>query len=694
MPIHPTLVLATVKKMSKHAATAIDGWNRNLLMTALTAEPDLAESLGIVLSMIASSHTTQDNTDGVIPFVWFNKTVMDIIRAARLVGIPKPEGGLRPIVIGSFFAKLVGAALLRRSGVRQIPDQYAIGTVNGAKTIGHIAREEYQARNKAIIRLDIKNAYNSTVRKEILAQLKDTEEKIDSDLICYFNTMYQPSSTLFIFGKKQEYETIETDEGIRQGDAPSSYYFCLVMRKVRDKLVEQFPNESDFKNMGYMDDTTICVKPELAERVVLAAINAFEECGFEINKEKSAVICKKEIPRSADSAEFPIPIADKNEQFKMLGINITNNYEEYNKVLEKRIVRFFEILNNINVNPAIKHLILHLCGKPKLLYYCETTPPEYTNTNVRLFDELAKRTFASIIGIDDHKLLKDEILHDKLGGNIPCYSKHNKELYDTSLANAFTGGRMQSNLHGVLTTLNKDNFKSPECSHDRQWTYFTHPSPIFQLNPFEYQVALAIRCGLAPDLVLAKMGDTVRCDCNNNIIDVRTELAKHLCSCNKMCNLTFTHRHTFVKTAVSAVLSIYGKQSDNEPLYYHYPGGNFKPDLTVRMYNTKNITTDFTIVKPDEGGEIGAAAARAAEEKVKRHHDAVAAFNHIFIPFAMESTGHMDKSCIEFYKMVRQEVAFHKRPQFKRDFFGAISVALARFRALSMISTSNIGNIN
>ena len=146
-------------------------------------------------------------------------------------------------------------------------------------------------------------------------------------------------------------------------------------------------------------------------------------------------------------------------------------------------------------------------------------------------------------------------------------------------------------------------------------------------------------------------------------------------------------RHTFVKDAIRGTLARYGISTDNEPNYYSYVGEHHRPDLTVRMIGEKNIAIDVTIVKPDEK-EIGKAAKQAAAKKNEIHSDVVAKFEHVFIPFALETSGHMDESCFEFFKKIKNQVQFHQRIQFGRDFFGAISAALAKYRARSMIAAA------
>ena len=245
------LVIRVIKKLPKNSATAIDGWNRDLIFSSVTIDPCIAEDLGIVLALLASSTQTKNKENETelhnkkkpnnnnnnnnnnkkknddyddeenIPQLqqqqqkdeheFFDNETMKFIRAARLLGIPKSDGGIRPIIISSFLAKLVGNCLLKRSGVSNIPYQYAINFANGSKIIGHIARKEFQ-NGKALIFLDICNGFkNSTVRKNILQQMKD--DKICEDLQSYFCVLYSPPSHLLVYGPNGKVATIISDEG-------------------------------------------------------------------------------------------------------------------------------------------------------------------------------------------------------------------------------------------------------------------------------------------------------------------------------------------------------------------------------------------------------------------------------------------------------------------------------------------------
>ena len=109
------------------------------MKTAIHADSTIADDLGIILAWIAYSHGADNDAENErCPF---GKMAMNIVRLGRLVGIPKPEGGIRPIVISSFLVKLSGALILQRSQVKLSKHQYAVHQQRGAERVVHLARE-------------------------------------------------------------------------------------------------------------------------------------------------------------------------------------------------------------------------------------------------------------------------------------------------------------------------------------------------------------------------------------------------------------------------------------------------------------------------------------------------------------------------------------------------------------------------
>ena len=544
-------------------------------------------------------------------------------------------------------------------------------------------------------------AYNSVKRKNALKALVD--DKSDLDLNAYFCTIYKRSSDLVMYGPNYKTSIIQSDEGIRQGDAPSSFFFCLLMEKVCRIINEKYKDSSHLiETLCFMDDNTIICDPEIARAVVDCAIQAAEECGFKVNLDKSSIICKNPVTSDEDST-FPISISNCNEEFRMLGINITDHFTEYNNSIIKRVNKFFDSLDNIQLHPELKHLILSMCGSPKLLYYCMTTPKEFGLPVVQLFQQRLKQSFAKLIDISDLSQIRSEVLHHQFGGRIPDYETNYDQIYNRT-KNSIESGMVQSLMVKLINSSPSEAFTSPECDHDRQWTHYVSSTAVKQLSPLQYRTALAVRCRLLPDNITQKLPQHYRCDCEKLLLcrNVSAEdekiwkennkqelLLEHVMNCTAIHKRSFTERHDGVKEALRYVANKYGIHVMVEPSFYTYSNGQHnRPDLTFCVVNRPYVATDITVVGPTSNNNLvtmGQAAHTAAEAKRAKHAAAVNAMNHQFIPFALETTGHFDSGCFDLINALKNTIPFESRIDFVRDIKGAVSTALAEYRAEVLI---------
>ena len=268
-------VEATLRRMPRQAASCLESWSPRHLLPAVKVIPEIAELLGIVCSLI---------NDGK-----FGKRVMDIIRLGRLVGIPKPDGGIRPITLTCFFAKLTGGLVWQRvfnGAAPTLEGQYAIGRPEGCGQVVHYARFERQ-NGMAILRFDIKNAFTSSSRARIARALED--EGPGSGLIRrFFNMLYGETSDLIVFGPDSRVDIVKSEEGVRQGDAFSSYLFALLMHLIRGDIVKDMPYA---KVRMYADDITITVPPQHARWAMHRAILVIRRHGLEPCLEKCSILC-------------------------------------------------------------------------------------------------------------------------------------------------------------------------------------------------------------------------------------------------------------------------------------------------------------------------------------------------------------------------------------------------------------------
>ena len=81
----------------------------------------------------------------------------------------------------------------------------------------------------------------------------------------------------------------------------------------------------------------------------------------------------------------------------MLGANINDRYDDFNRVQIEKLQKFFEKIDQLEVHPHLKFTMLRLCGSPKLVYYARTTPPEHSNAVTQFFDTALKAHAERII---------------------------------------------------------------------------------------------------------------------------------------------------------------------------------------------------------------------------------------------------------------------------------------------------------
>jgi ribonuclease HI len=131
LPIFPTTLLhSVVRKMRRTAAPGIDGWQKMHLQAAVSQEPKVAEDFCVLADQILRQQ--------------FSPVVMNCLRAARLVPLPKPDNGVRPVAVSNFFCKIIGQMSIRFGGATCAPWQYAVGKQDGTKEIIHKLRQYQQ----------------------------------------------------------------------------------------------------------------------------------------------------------------------------------------------------------------------------------------------------------------------------------------------------------------------------------------------------------------------------------------------------------------------------------------------------------------------------------------------------------------------------------------------------------------------
>jgi hypothetical protein len=219
-----------------------------------------------------------------------------------------------------------------------------------------------------------------------------------------------------------------------------------------------------------------------------------------------------------------------------------------------------------------------------------------------------------------------------------------------------------------------------EVEYDARWTQWTFSSNHVKLSPAEFRIALAARVNCIPRFAYDGQR-TIRCDCGETCQSA-AQIIPHVSRCFRFSDIQESVRHSMVKYALVNTARAYGIGSTVEPNFYVYPDTHIRhrPDTTFYT-SDKHIAIDVTVVSPDPNAPAGTAARRAAEHKIKDHGRAVALANHLFYPFAVETTGHMDQACFKFFNQLATTVPKRLQRALIQDLRATVSSTIAAYRA-------------
>ena len=152
------LRLAT-EKLAKGASPGPTGFSESMMRL-------LADDEGSCLSLC---HMFRDVINGEVP-----QSVRKRLTRCRIIALPKPQNGIRPVAMGETVLKLCGTILLQRheSALQGFfaPIQRGILQRNACESIVHELLEEYDTGH-ALLTVEFKNAYNTPQRNSIVRAL-------------------------------------------------------------------------------------------------------------------------------------------------------------------------------------------------------------------------------------------------------------------------------------------------------------------------------------------------------------------------------------------------------------------------------------------------------------------------------------------------------------------------------------------
>ena len=193
----------------------------------------LLTSLGGLLSLIQEGRTPSH-----IHLLFFG---------ANLTALTMKSSGICPIAVGCTLRRLAAKCTclhaLESTPALLYPHQLGFGIPGGADAAVNAARIylSQMPNNKALLKVDFRNAFNSIRRDKML----EAVEACIPELLPFVHSAYSAPSIL-LWNEIQ----ILSSEGIQQGDPLGPLLFCLTIHELLSILVSEF-------KVSFLDDGTM-----------------------------------------------------------------------------------------------------------------------------------------------------------------------------------------------------------------------------------------------------------------------------------------------------------------------------------------------------------------------------------------------------------------------------------------------------
>jgi hypothetical protein len=704
----------------------------------------------------------------------FNPRMMDRILMARLILLPKPNGGTRPIAIGDSILRLmlrvINTKVAKIVGKKLEPLQVAVGTSGGceimAALVQYTLEQGYvgtnQNEHRAVQTIDLPNAFNGVHRRSIATGLREH----CPELLDLFKLTYASRSELRAHTSDGRGQLIGySEKGCRQGDPLSMLYFAVAVHPALVKIqatLDDAHAESTFKPraIAYADDIALCGDPQvIINSMSDISHHLVEATGLAPNIRKctllgtgSSTVSRPssllDLKTCVDGGEIvgvpvgtaahrtslstdkigeqaaSIVLVTKNraidEQTKLsllkFCVNTKPNYlrrnvdtaltQEALSTFDSRIDCALESLSGCALNDtakALRSLPIKLGGVGIQRHSGPQSLNDYRSRNT-LISTFAGQHLAELAqALSDTSAVNamdrdsQEHANNILAADMPSAHKqtHRELLARTVLANTEEGAKLNAHIRSGTQT-------DTPYSTSGDWTNWMGGSD--QRNRMKPQVFVnALRTRLGLPVCNEHLGcvnrDIHHTRHQDDTVDLH-ESFMHTVLCQPAFGVSkaLKNRHDYVRDALHDLIKDTALQGMRAPpieaLAKERKVGEIRESSIVAdlIWNENHDTArrhrhvfDVTVVEPCSqqgiGQDTGHAAASAAADKLNLYSEVSREENTSFIPFALESNGHVGKHASDFLQALSErDPSFPSRIA---QFLKQVSFILAKQTAIA-----------
>ena len=333
-----------------------------------------------------------------------NQRTYDRLLMSRLILIPKPNGGTRPIAIGDttlrLMLRVINAKVARDVGKKLEPLQVAVGTPGGCEIIAALVQYTLeQGRDSAdadthrgAFTVDLPNAFNGVNRRSIAKGLKEyCPELLDLFTITYGNKSELRAHTANGRGHLIGY----SEKGCRQGDPLSMLYFAVAIHPALIKIQETLDIAHAHANLdykprviAYADDIALNGNTRITlDNFATIDTHLTEATGLFSNIRKSALLGQgvKELILPPSLEELAL----NEDGGTIVGVPVgTDTIRESlsREVIESHAKSIKLIAQNKVTGEQAKFSMLKFCANTKVDYICRNVNPNLIQNHLETFD--------------------------------------------------------------------------------------------------------------------------------------------------------------------------------------------------------------------------------------------------------------------------------------------------------------------
>ena len=354
---------------------------------------------------------------------------MSRLLMSRLILLPKPNGGTRPIAIGDSILRLmlrvINTKVAKEVGKLIEPTQVAVGTSGGCEIIASLVQftlnkgsdyldnSDDPDSHRAAWLLDLPNAFNKVNRRSIAIGI----QRYCPELLDLFAITYGRQSELRAHTADGRGQLIgHSMKGCRQGDPLSMLYFSVALQPALLQIQEllltehgQMPYEPT--TIAYADDIALCGNASII-RNCMSRINNFivQATGISLNLKKCKVIGRGTTTLAMPSSLAGTTFSETGGEIVGVPVGTTQHRLELTTALIAEQATSLDLITaNRAIDEQTKLSLIINCANMKPPYLCRNVPPDISNAPLQAFDDKTDAALSAIAGTplsDTAKILR------------------------------------------------------------------------------------------------------------------------------------------------------------------------------------------------------------------------------------------------------------------------------------------------